>query len=70
MSHARLTAILKYLSFLGQEQTDSQQYMLFSRHWHPCMSENIGEIYVDSGQTVDASKVTLSFHYIYAKETR
>jgi len=34
------------------------------------MSENIGEIFDDSGQAVDASKVTLSFHSIYAKETR
>jgi len=26
MSHVRFTAILKYLSFLDQEQTDSQQF--------------------------------------------
>ena len=47
MSHIRFTAILKYgyLSFLGQEQTDSQQYVLFSRQQHPCMSENIGETF-------------------------
>jgi len=25
-------AILNYLSFLGQEQTNAQQYVLFSRH--------------------------------------
>jgi len=32
MSHVRSTAILKYLSFLGKKQTDSQQYGLFPRH--------------------------------------
>jgi len=29
---------------LGQEQTDTQ-YVLFSRHWHPYMSEITGEIF-------------------------
>jgi len=28
---------------LGQEQSDSQQHVLFSRHSHPFVSENIGE---------------------------
>jgi len=28
------------------------------------------KFFVDSGQAVDASKVTLSFHDIYGKETR
>ena len=32
MSCVGFTAILKYLTFLGQEQTDSQQCVLFSRH--------------------------------------
>jgi len=32
MSHVRFTAILKYLRFLGQKQTDLRQYVLFSRH--------------------------------------
>jgi len=26
--------------------------------------------FVDNGQTVDASKFMLSFHYLYAKETQ
>jgi len=28
------------------------------------------KIFVHSGQAVDASEATLSFHYIYAKETQ
>jgi len=34
------------------------------------MSEMQVKFFVDSGQAVDASKVTLSFHYICVKETR
>jgi len=30
---------------LDQEQTDSQQYVLFSKHSQPCVSENTGETF-------------------------
>jgi len=53
MSRDRFTAILKYLSVtingtedaLGQVQTDSQQYVMFSKYLDPCVNENIGETF-------------------------
>jgi len=53
MWRGKFTAYLKKLNMminrtkdaLGKEQTDSQQYVLFSRHLHSCVGGNIDETF-------------------------